>query len=52
MCVVEITDAFLDAQTRLEMGEQNVVHKIELDSGRDCYLKAAEKREDEWAKKV
>ncbi|GBM50202.1 hypothetical protein AVEN_134775-1 [Araneus ventricosus] len=42
LCAEEITDSHLEAQTKKEIRQRNIVHKVELDSVRDSFLKAAE----------
>ncbi|GBO35593.1 hypothetical protein AVEN_267061-1 [Araneus ventricosus] len=52
LCAEEITDSHLEAQTKKEIRQRNIVHKVELDSVRDSFLKAAETRGDHWGEKI
>ncbi|GBM91682.1 hypothetical protein AVEN_79275-1 [Araneus ventricosus] len=52
LCAEEITDSYLEAQTKKEVRQRNIVYKVDLDSVRDSFLKAAETRGDDWGEKI
>ncbi|GBM65912.1 hypothetical protein AVEN_156970-1 [Araneus ventricosus] len=52
LCAEEITDSYLKAPTIREIRQRNIVHKVELDSMRDSFFKAAETRGDDWEEKI
>lgn len=52
LCGENITEEFLAAQKRKKISDRNSVHRVEKNDLETSFLKAAEKRGDEWADKI